>query len=216
MSQRDDVDPVRSSLRWAGGLALALAVLAGLVALGATRGVDNWALTLAQSIAWYPLDVATSLFNIVGQSEITAPVALVLAFVWWRRDGVRGLVPLLLFAGVALEVVLKHLVPHPSPPLELSRNLHFLPFLKSAAPYSFPSGHMLRTAFLAALIADRPVFWSLVGAMAFVRLYLGEHWASDVVGGALLGLMLAGIAAAIYGGRTASTRGGSSSHLGAS
>jgi undecaprenyl-diphosphatase len=207
MSPRDNVDPVWSALRWAGALALALAVLSALVSLGQTKGADQWVLALAQSIASYPLDLATTLFNILGQAEITGPIALVMAFLGWRRDGVRGLVPLLLFVGVGLEVVLKHVVPHPSPALALSRNLHLLPFLKSAAPYSFPSGHMLRTTFLAALLAERPVFWILVAAMAFTRLYLGEHWASDVVGGTLLGLVLAGVAAAIYGGRLASRRG---------
>lgn len=204
MSDGGEVDPVWSALRWAGALALALAVVSALVALGYTRDADQWVLKQAQSIASYPLDLATTLFNILGQSEVTGPIALVLAFLWWRRDGVRGLVPLLLFAGVALEIALKHAVPHASPSPALSRNLHLLPFLKSAAPYSFPSGHMLRTVFLAALVAERPVFWSLVAAMAFTRLYLSEHWASDVVGGILLGLILAGVAAAIYGGRTTS------------
>ena len=204
MSGRGEVDPVGSALRWAGALALALAGLSVLVGRGQTQDADQWVLKQAQSIPSYPLDVATTLFNILGQSEVTGPIAVVLAFLWWRRDGVRGLVPLLLFVGVALEIALKHTVPHASPSPALSRNLHLLPFLKSAAPYSFPSGHMLRTVFLAALVAQRPVFWSLVAAMAFTLLYLSERWASDVVGGALLGFVLAGVAAAIYGGRTAS------------
>ena len=204
MSGRGEVDPVWSALRWSGALALALAVLSALVALGQTQDVDRRVLQLAQSIVWYPLDVATTLFSTLGQLEITGPIALVLTFLWWRRDGARGLVPVLLFVGVALEVVLKHVVPNSSPSPALSRNLHLLPFLKSAAPYSFPSGHMLRTVFLAALVTERPVFWSLVAAMAFTRLYLSENWASDVVGGALLGLVLAGVAAAVYGGRTPS------------
>ena len=204
MSGGGDVDPVWSALRWAGALALALAGLSAFVARGQTQAADQWVLKQAQAIPSYPLGVATTLFNVLGQSEVTGPIAVVLAFVWWRRDGVRGLVPLLLFVGVALEIALKHAVPHASPSPALSRNLHLLPFLKSAAPYSFPSGHMLRTVFLAALVAERPVFWSVVLAMAFTLLYLSERWASDVVGGALLGFVLAGVAAAIYGGRTAS------------
>jgi membrane-associated phospholipid phosphatase len=204
MSGGDEVNPVWSALRWAGALALALAGLSALVGLGHARDADQWVLKQAQSIASYPLNVATTLFNILGQLEVTGPIAVVLAFVWWRRDGVRGLVPLLLFVGVALEIALKHAVPHASPSPALSRNLHLLPFLKSAAPYSFPSGHMLRTVFLAALVTERPVFWGLVAAMALSLLYLSERWASDVVGGALLGFVLAGVAAAIYGGRTAS------------
>src|SRR5262249_53710608 len=137
-----------------------------------------------------------------GQSEVTGPIALVLTLIWWRSRGWRGLVPLLLFVGVALEMVLKHLIPHPSPPHELSRNIQLLPFLKSGSPFSFPSGHLLRTTFLGALMFDQWLFWILVVLMALTRVYLNEHWLSDVLGGFLLGMALAGVAAAVYGGPT--------------
>ena len=39
---------------------------------------------------------------------------------------------------------------------------------------------------------------TLVVAMALTRIYLQEHWASDVVGGFLLGAALAGLAASLY------------------
>ena len=64
---------------------------------------------------------------------------------------------------------------------------------------------MLRTTFLVALIGERrprwrAFCWALVVAMAGTRLYLNEHWLSDVVGGLLLGLMLAAVAAAVDSG----------------
>jgi len=180
--------------------AVLFAALAALVAYGATDAVDRHASKLAQEAATHALDLAASAFTILGQSEVTAPIAVILAFVWWRRRGLRGLVPLLLFVGVALEVVFKHVVPHPSPPHELSRAVEFLPFLKSSSAYSFPSGHMLRTTFLAGLMLNHWVFWPVIVLMGITRVYLNEHWLSDVVGGWLLGLVLAGVAAAIYGG----------------
>src|SRR5262245_43343925 len=203
MNGKGDGNPVRSALVWSGAFAVVFVVLAWLVATGKTESVDRSVLTWTQMLAASPLDLAASMFNMIGQAEVTAPIAVILAFVWWRRRGARGLVPLLLFVGVAIEIVLKHLVPHPSPAPALSRNLHLLPFLKSAAPYTFPSGHMFRLTFLAALTAERSAFWILVAAMAFTRLYLAEHWASDVVAGTLLGLILAGIGAAIYATRPA-------------
>ena len=189
--------------QWACGLALAFAAVAVLVAAGATEPVDEWASELAQSVAWYPLDVAASVFSALGQMEVTALVALILTLVWWRRSSARGLVPLLLFAGVAVEAALKHLVPHPAPPAELSRSISLLPFLHSSSPYSFPSGHVFRVTFLAALMTSQSVFWTLAVLMALTRVYLNEHWASDVVGGFLLGVSLAGFAAWIYADRQA-------------
>jgi membrane-associated phospholipid phosphatase len=38
----------------------------------------------------------------------------------------------------------------------------------------------------------------LIAIMAFTRVYGNAHWVSDVIGGCLLGLTLAGLAAAIH------------------
>lgn len=68
--------------------------------------------------------------------------------------------------------------------------------------YSFPSGHAA-TAVAGALAAARVVpgagwaFWGVATLMAYSRVYLGVHYPSDVVGGALVGaacawLVLAG------------------------
>jgi undecaprenyl-diphosphatase len=186
--------------QWACGLALAFIALTGVVGAGATDGIDQWLSGLAQSLAWPPLDVVSSCFNVLGNMEVTAPAAVLLALLWWRRDGARGLVPLLLFAGIAVEVVLKHVLTHPGPPEGLSRSVALLPLplMHTSSPYSFPSGHMLRVTFLAALMAPRWAFWTLSAAMALSRVYINEHWASDVIGGFLLGLSLAGFAASLY------------------
>jgi membrane-associated phospholipid phosphatase len=58
---------------------------------------------------------------------------------------------------------------------------------------------MLRTTFLVAVTGEqqrpwRLAGWGLVVAMAVTRIYCNEHWLSDVVGGALLGWSLAGVA----------------------
>ena len=74
---------------------------------------------------------------------------------------------------------------------------------RSTDPHSFPSGHAAR-AFLLAVLA---VAWSsavLAGILivwaplvALSRVAMGLHYLSDVVGGALLGLIAGGVALAI-------------------
>jgi len=195
------------ALSRARALALAFIVLCVLVAFGATRTVDRWGLTVASLVASYPLDIAASLVTFLGEPQITGLIAVALSLSWWKRKGRQGLVPLLLFVGVAIEAVLKYVLPHPGPPHEFSRRLQlplffhlFTPLLLHLdTPYSFPSGHMLRTTFLVALISEhrprwRTAGWALVLAMAFTRVYFNDHWLSDVGGGILLGLTLAAVA----------------------
>jgi len=82
--------------------------------------------------------------------------------------------------------------------------------------YSFPSGHATLSVvvygFLAFLLCrGRPSGVArrigvgaalLVGSIAFSRLYLGVHWASDVIAGASLGLAWVGALAMVYRYRT--------------
>jgi membrane-associated phospholipid phosphatase len=190
---------------------LAFLGLCLLVMLGATRTVDWYSQTLACSVVAPWLDVLAFLVSLLGNPIITGGVAMVLAVRGWQSRGKLGLMPLLLFVGVAIETVLKFVLPHPGPPPEFSHPLTLPPILHTMiapfqlhlkTPYSFPSGHMLRTAFLVGLFcAYRPrwrwVGWVVLGAMAGTRLYLNAHWLSDVGGGLLFGLSLAAVAVGI-------------------
>jgi membrane-associated phospholipid phosphatase len=186
-----------------------------LTGLGVLTGTDQWGRAVADTLSFYPVDLLGSVFSFLGNMEITGVIALVLAVRWRRRYGLRGfLAPMLLFAGVAVEVVLKHALIHPPPPPLILQTrwqspffslslTHALPYWANILPYSFPSGHLLRTTFLVSLIMGQPgqryrlAGATLIATMAFTRVYLNDHWLSDVIGGCLLGFALAALAAAI-------------------
>jgi undecaprenyl-diphosphatase len=152
-------------------------------------------------------DIALGVFAYLGSIEVTLVVGILLGAALFRGLRLLSVLPaaVILFAS-GLEYLGKKLVLSPGPGHAFDRFPGFLPsFSHNIAPYSYPSGHMLRTTVTYGLVlylAERwelfgrdssrlsPVLVVLVALMSYAVIYLGWHWFSDALGGLLLGLTL--------------------------
>ena len=173
-------------------------VVTTLVVLGAAAGVDRPIHDAAQPIASASLDVFASAVSLLGRTDIALLIALVAGAILLWRGRAEGLVALLIPVVLAADSLVKTLVARPRPPTGAGHSVELLPQLlaKSAETFAFPSSHIALVAFLAvalgaALPKWRPLFWALVVLVALTRIYLNKHWLTDVVAGALLGVLLA-------------------------
>ena len=187
-------------------LAILVAAFAGLTLLvgtGATDAVDDAILGLVLPWRSPAMDQIFQLVTLAGDPLLSSILAIAIALVAVAREGQRGQVALLFFAGIAVEYALKQLVFQPGPPSELVRDAVLIPALGHLSPYTFPGGHVMRVTVLAAVIGAsyprlRVAGIILVTLVAMGRVYLATAWAADVVGGLIAGLALATIAELVH------------------
>ena len=179
-------------------VAVAFAGLTFLVKTIPSIALDLWITRAIQSLDFKPFALLMSLVSWPGyspQAMIIAGLIIVLIYcsgLHW--EAVMALIAVIL--STALNLLIKELIRRPRPAPEL---VNVFATLNS---YSFPSGHVMFYAgflgfmgFLAFCMMKPSLIRTLLlvlcaGLVILIgisRIYLGAHWASDVLGSYLLG-----------------------------
>jgi len=149
------------------------------------RNVREW----VQPIRSGGLDLSMETVSLLGAPAGLVPLILIASALLWRASRRWALLLPILMAGTgALQLASKWAADRPRP---------------NAAPWGFPSGHVLSlvvffgvTAFLLITLSERRrrlrvlaclSCGAVVGLVAVSRIYLDMHWLSDVIGGFTLG-----------------------------
>jgi undecaprenyl-diphosphatase len=183
---------------------VAFAIIAALVQARLLAGFDLAVTQAKQPLVNASLDSFGELLAMLVSTEVCLVYAAVLALLLWRAGvGRWSLATFAFLLLTPLEFAGKLLINQPPVPDEYYRGVYY-PFETLVFQGTFPSGHAMRTAFFCAFVvlllrargsASLPLVSFaaalFTAACALSRVYLGYHWLSDVIAGAILGASLA-------------------------
>lgn len=193
-------------------LGIVYIILSYFVGQDAFRGIDYQLLLTSQDIISQQFDIPFSFLTILGSSEITVLVlGIIFLYVLLKKRHIFFSLSLF-FLIFVIELAGKIFIYHPLPPSVFNRyslDFHLPSSFIVNTNFSFPSGHVSRSTFLVViillLIARKnwsrlnKIFASSLTILIFLfilisRIYLAEHWFSDVLWGVILGSSLATLA----------------------
>jgi len=180
------------------GAIVAFGVLAFLARNTPYFSIDLTIERALQTIRWTPFDLLMQFLTNIGYAPLSylwcGAIILVLFLIGLRWEAVVALVSVL--GIVLLGMVIKELVQRARPAADLVN------VFSAISEFSFPSGHVLFyvgfLGFLGFLIYTLgPHSWLrtvgliiiavMIALIGVARVYLGQHWPSDVLGAYLLG-----------------------------